>query len=312
VLLHARRASTPPVREKLRTLAAEGVTVVESIDEAVTTLRAKGVGPDVVLPDGSSIHWTHRATDDTDIYFVTNQSPKATAPMIGFRVAGRHAEAWSAVTGKREAIGYAPDGSGTVVQMNLGAWESRFIVFRGASRTRFTPRTLRREVILSLYGILAELDGPWELEFLDGRGAPARSSMPRLSSWTDSADAAIRHYSGRVRYRRTIDVKADWLGAHPIDLDLGVVGELARVFVNGRDLGVSWTEPDVVDVTQALRPGANEIEIVVTNYWANRMIGDLQPGAKRETFAPIAPFTAASPLRRSGLLGPVRLLQRKE
>jgi hypothetical protein len=311
ILLTPKRELTTPLREKVRTLAAAGVAVVESTQDAVATLRAK-VCPDVVLPDASPLHWIHRVTDDADIYFVTNQSGQAVADVAGFRVKGRHAESWNAVTGAREAIRYAPDGDVTIVQLALGAWESRFVVFRGASRARFTAQTLRAEVLVPLPGILASLEGPWDVEFLDGRGAPARSTFPRLSSWTESADDAIRHYSGRVRYRRDFDVKTEWLDTRRIELDLGDVGELARVVVNGRDLGVSWTEPNLVDVTHALRPGSNKLEIIVTNYWANRMIGDLQPGAKRETFAPIAPFTAASPLRRSGLLGPVRLLQRKE
>jgi hypothetical protein len=312
ILLTPERELTTPLREKVRTLAAAGVAVVQSTQDAVARLRAKGVGPDVVFPDASPLHWIHRVTDDADIYFVTNQSGQAIADIAGFRVKGRHAESWNAVTGAREAIRYAPDGDVTIVQLALGAWESRFVVFRGASRARFTAQTLRAEVPISLHGILASLEGPWDVEFLDGRGAPAQSTFPRLSSWTESADDAIRHYSGRVRYRRDFDVKKEWLDAQRVELDLGDVGELARVVVNGRDLGVSWTEPDLVDVTHALRPGSNKLEIIVTNYWANRMIGDLQPGAKRETFAPIAPFTAASPLRRSGLLGPVRLLQRKE
>jgi hypothetical protein len=312
VLLTLRRAFTAPVRDKLRTLADAGVAIVESMEAARKTLLAKGVAPDVALADDSSIYWTHRSTGDADIYFVTNQSARAIAPIGGFRVKGRHAEAWNAVTGTSEPVRYAPDGEVTLVRLALDAWESRFVVFRGAARPRFTAQTLRADVIIRLYGELASLEGPWDVEFLDGRGAPVRATFPRLMSWTQSADGAIRHYSGRVRYRRDFDVKAEWLDAKRIELDLGVVGEMARVVVNGRDLGVSWTEPDCIDITRALRAGTNRLEIVVTNYWANRMIGDLQPGAKVETFAPIAPFTAASPLRRSGLLGPVRLLQRKD
>jgi hypothetical protein len=312
ILLSPHRGLAAPTREKLRTLAADGVAVVESMDDAVTTLRAKGITPDVALRGASSIHWTHRVMGDTDIYFVTNQSAQAIAEVAGFRVKGRHAETWNAVTGAREEIRYAPDGDVTLAELALGAWESRFLVFRGAARPRFTAQTLRQQTLGRGPEILASFDGTWELEFLDGRGAPARSTFPQLASWTESANHAIRHYSGRVRYRCDFDVKAEWLGSKRVDLDLGVVGEMARVYVNGRDLGVSWTEPDLVDVTQALRAGPNKLEVVVTNYWANRMIGDLQPGAKRETFAPIAPFTAASPLRRSGLLGPVRLLRRME
>jgi hypothetical protein len=60
-----------------------------------------------------------------------------------------------------------------------------------------------------------------------------------------------------------------------------------------------------VDVSKALRPGKNEIQIKVINAWVNRMIGDQQPNATKYTFADITPYTADSPLMPSGLLGPV-------
>jgi hypothetical protein len=312
ILVSSHRGLTAPILNKLRTLAADGVAVAAAGGDAATKLRAMSLAPDVALPDTSTIHWAHRATSDADIYFVTNQSDQPVTEIAGFRVKGRHAETWNAAKGTRENARYACVGGVTFVELALGAWESRFVVFRGVARPRFASQTLRERAASRAPTILATVEGPWNVEFLDGRGAPARSTFPQLTSWTESADDAIRHYSGRVRYRRDFEVKAAWLGGKRIDLDLGTVGELARVVVNGRDLGVSWTAPDLVDVTRALRAGPNKVEIVVTNYWANRMIGDLQPGAKRETFAPIAPFTAASPLRRSGLLGPVRLLQRME
>jgi len=62
-------------------------------------------------------------------------------------------------------------------------------------------------------------------------------------------------------------------------------------------------------VTDALKPGSNQIDIQVTNLWVNRMIGDQQPWAlKKYTFTDFTPYKADSPLLRSGLLGPVRLL----
>ena len=84
--------------------------------------------------------------------------------------------------------------------------------------------------------------------------------------------------------------------------------EIARVRVNGRDLGAWWGAPFRRDITEALRAGDNRIEITVTNYWANRLIGDQQHGARRYTFAPIQPYEADAPLLPSGLLGPVQLI----
>jgi hypothetical protein len=91
-------------------------------------------------------------------------------------------------------------------------------------------------------------------------------------------------------------------------LDLGKVKEIAEVSVNGRPLGILWKAPFQADVTSALRPGANQVEIKITNLWPNRMIGDQQPSVtKRFTFTDYKPYTKDSPLLESGLLGPVTL-----
>ena len=94
-------------------------------------------------------------------------------------------------------------------------------------------------------------------------------------------------------------------------LDLGDVKNLAEVTVNGKALGIVWKTPFRVDVTSALKPGANTLEIKVTNLWVNRLIGDQQPGvAKKYTYTTQQFYQADSPLLPSGLLGPVVIWRR--
>ena len=93
-------------------------------------------------------------------------------------------------------------------------------------------------------------------------------------------------------------------------LDLGGVKNLAEVAVNGSPLGILWKAPFRVNVTRALKPGANAVEIKVTNLWVNRIIGDRQPGATPYTFTVMRFYRADSPLLPSGLLGPVAVLRR--
>jgi hypothetical protein len=57
-------------------------------------------------------------------------------------------------------------------------------------------------------------------------------------------------------------------------LDLGQVADIAEVRLNGQDFGTLWRPPYRVDVSRAYRPGANRLEVKVTNLWVNRMIGD--------------------------------------
>ena len=59
-------------------------------------------------------------------------------------------------------------------------------------------------------------------------------------------------------------------------LDLGRVKNFAEVTVNGRKYPPLWRPPYRVDVTDAIKPGSDtlDLEIKVTNLWPNRLIGD--------------------------------------
>jgi hypothetical protein len=82
---------------------------------------------------------------------------------------------------------------------------------------------------------------------------------------------------------------------------------IARVRLNGKDLGVVWRPPARVDVTQAVRPGQNELEVTVVNSWRNRLIGDRDlPKDQRLTHTNIE-VTKKWTLESSGLLGPVMI-----
>jgi beta-galactosidase/beta-glucuronidase len=156
---------------------------------------------------------------------------------------------------------------------------------------------------------LATVDGPWKVSFQPDRGAPPTITLDKLASWSDSQDTGVKYFSGSGTYTKTIDVKADWLKkGSQVWIDLGDVKNLAEVTVNGKPLGIVWHAPYRVDATGALKPGANEVTIKVTNSWVNRLIGDQQPDATTKyTFTAVKPYKAKSPLLPSGLIGPVEL-----
>jgi hypothetical protein len=132
-----------------------------------------------------------------------------------------------------------------------------------------------------------------------------------LISWTAHSDEGVKYFSGTATYRKEFTVPPEWCrpGAKLL-LDLGRVKEIAEVVVNGKPLGTLWKPPFQVDATEALKPGANRLELKITNLWPNRLIGDQQPSAtKKYTFAIYKAYTKDSPLLESGLLGPVRLLR---
>lgn len=91
---------------------------------------------------------------------------------------------------------------------------------------------------------------------------------------------------------------------------MGDVKNIAEVSVNGKPLGIVWKRPFRVDATSAIKVGKNQVEIKVTNGWANRIIGDRQPNAANTyTFTSPKFYKADSALWPSGLLGPVQILR---
>jgi hypothetical protein len=132
-----------------------------------------------------------------------------------------------------------------------------------------------------------------------------------LISWTAHPDQGVKYFSGTATYTADIEAPRTWFqpGAS-ILLDLGRVKEIAEVTVNGQPLGTLWKPPFEADVTTALAPGSNRVEIRITNLWTNRMIGDALPSAaKRYTFTDVRFFQPDAPLLESGLLGPVRVFR---
>jgi hypothetical protein len=273
---------------------------------AAATLKALNLAPDFDHSKPQSdtrILFVHRKVGDTDIYFVDNRNDRDETVDASFRVTGKMPELWYAETGKAQPVSYNIADGRTTVPLHLESWGTVFVVFRKPSKaTSVTlPTTAKTQ--------LAVLDGSWNVSFQPGRGAPASVTLDTLSSWSDSQDKGVKYFSGAGTYTKTIQASADWLrpGAK-LWIDLGVVKNLAEVTVNGKSLGVVWHTPYRVDVTSALKPGANEVTIKVTNAWVNRLIGDQQPDATTKyTFADVKPYKANSPLLPSGLLGPVKL-----
>lgn len=70
------------------------------------------------------------------------------------------------------------------------------------------------------------------------------------------------HFSGRALYKRTLHLP-HWEGR--LWLDLGAVCQCAEVWVNGKLCGVRAWAPYRVEITDALREGANEVAVVVAN-----------------------------------------------
>jgi hypothetical protein len=152
-----------------------------------------------------------------------------------------------------------------------------------------------------MVSLLSPIDGPWDVSFEMGGGAPQHIRFASLTSWAESSDPRIKYCSGAAIYDRRFDILPH-RGAHRqcLELDLGEVRDLAEVRVNGKLVGTPWHPPYRVDITAVARIGANTLSVKVVNTWVNRLIGDLQPGADRRTFLRL--FRPISLRRRCVLL----------
>ena len=277
--------------------------VYTSLEEA---LEREHIAPDISFDrqaDSKDLLTLHRRTRYADLYFISNQSDRQVAVEANFRVRDKAPELWRAETGSSEALSYRRSRFGVAAPLALAPHDSVFVVFRTRARGRewSAPASRRTD--------LASITGPWQVSFQPGRGAPPSAVFDKLVSWPTSSDAGIRYFSGAATYRVALTVPPAWLAPERrIALDLGEVHELADIALNGRRLGTSWHAPYEVDVTDALKPGVNTLEITVVNLWPNRLIGDRQAGATRIAYAPSSPYRADSPLMPSGLLGPVRVV----
>ena len=267
------------------------------IEAALTRL---GLAPDVQVPGGDAL-FLHRTAPDAEIYLVNNRQDAARSIDVRFREATGTPELWDAVSGTSAPLPYRRDGNVTIVPLTLGPEASRLIVFRGADTG--AERTVPAVRTASLNATF----GPWSVDFQPGRGAPASVALPTLIPLDQSTDPAIRYFSGTATYRTTFTLRAPARG-EKMWLDLGKVGDVAEISVNGRNAGTVWTDPNRIEIGALVRRGVNTIEVRVANLWVNRLIGDMQPGATKVAFVAAPTYRPDAPLRPSGLIGPVTLV----
>jgi hypothetical protein len=342
VLPHkANAVISPATLKRINELAEAGATVVgpkalagsvprmrEGALDAV--VRSDGLAPDIEFREvskGARFDWIHRRSADAEIYFVANLARVAATAEVVFRTAGKQPELWNAVTGEtRDLTEWRIENDRTALPLVFAPRQSWFIVFRKPTRATSSAGPANFPKIRTV----TEIAGPWQVSFDPKWGGPKQVVFEKLDDWTARPEEGIKYYSGTATYKRTFALPQSAIRSPKsrLYLDLGAVKNVARVRLNGRDLGVVWTAPWRVEITGAVRPGDNDLEIDVANLWPNRLIGDANLRKEKRltttnvrTYDTMASGTygckvcasrkkAGRPaaLLPSGLLGPVRLV----
>ena len=296
-------------------------------DATADLLKKMGVKPD--FESTVAIRYNHHMLESGDLYFVSNKTNETTDPTGLFRAEKGTPELWDPITGEIRPL---PDfkrlKGQTEIPLHFEPYQSYFILFNKNKTTGTTETKGTKN--FPQPSLLSEAKGPWNVSFNPKWGGPKNTVFEKLEDWSKNQLEGIKYYSGIAHYHNTIELAADVLSAKNTDLflDLGEVANMARIRINGKDLGVVWTAPFRVKITCAVVPGTNQIDIEVANLWPNRLIGDEQfpdDGIKnnqwpewmqkkqprtsgRYTFTTLKFYKKDSELLKSGLLGPVRVL----
>lgn len=227
-----------------------------------------------ILAGGNSIVWTHRKTADADIYFVANQSRKPVGAEILFRVAGMLPEIWDAEKGTTtQKVTWEKEDGRTKVSLELESLQSLFVIFRKQTKDTGSGKSI--DVSES---IVSEIAGPWKVLFKPVKAQESfEVNMDSLYDWTISADKRLKYFSGTATYSKNVHlIKKEIKDAQAVYLDLGKVGGIVSLKINGREVAVLWKHPFKADITRYVKPGKNVFEIEVTNTLTNCLIGDEQ------------------------------------
>ncbi len=288
------------------------------------------------------LDFIHHQKGNQDFYFVRNTSEETVARLCSFRQRGKVPELWNAVTGEIVPVSVFNQKQDHIeVPLTFGPHDSFFVVFgpgkrapvyqsvassathpplfkytsaglqflengsyelKGGAKTKNIENVMRSK----------RIEGPWDVQFTKNWGAPEKVTFPELVSWTESPDKNIRHYSGTGTYTKTFDYQKPTDRTAKVYLDLGQVGKVAELRLNGQSLGIRWTPPYRYDVTDVVKSGENSITIEVVNTWANRIIGDVNEGenytkTNLKVKGSRGLLWSETPLLPSGLMGPVEI-----
>ncbi|GAB3943051.1 hypothetical protein GCM10028805_08650 [Spirosoma harenae] len=311
------------VRTKLNQLAKKGARLAESKSAPLEALKALTITPDFSYPEQKAdqrftpIDYIHYQRDNLDFYLIRNTTNKWVSRNCTFRQSGKTPEIWNPVSGNITPItSYTQLSGRTSMPISLPPNGAYFVVFSKVKSSTVAQRRDREynSAEDAKSAPVMTLEGSWQLTFPKGWGAPETATFHKLMSWTQSDQKGISYFSGIATYQKSFQYKpvAGMAKNGRLYLDLGNISKVGEVWLNNKSLGIVWTPPYRVDITDVLRSGTNTLKIDIANTWSNRLTGDAITGEKftktniTKANKNLVPW-GELPLIESGLLGPVTI-----
>ncbi len=269
-------------------------------------------------PEATSLTWIHRRTQDADIFFLANPVTQPVDVTVTVRDKFTRSQLFDPLDGSiRDLPETRVESDGrTAIPLHFESEQALFLVLRDGEETIAHGRNFPQ------IKPIVNVEGPWQVTFDAQWVKPLPVSFPpdskeltvkfdRLDDWRWYTGEGIRNYSGLATYRAVIDATGT-TGDQLMYMETGLVKEMARVIINGQDLGVVWSPPWRVRIPEGLlKEKRNELQIIVANTWNNRLAADnALPENERLTHVGhnLHNSAAQQGLQPAGLLGPVRIL----
>ncbi|WP_045030944.1 glycosyl hydrolase [Draconibacterium sediminis] len=260
---------------------------------------------DVDVPEDAPVLWTHRTAPDMDIYFVSNQSDDKLQLSPIFRTNKKLTpQLWDAVSGEiRPLPEYEITAAGIKVPLVLEAAQSWFVVFSKEDKKEATQTANFPD-----FRKVMTLEGKYTVNFLNKEIGPIEAVVfDKLSDWSTSNDEQIKYFSGTAVYTKNFNME-EVPQNQELYINLGNLSVMAKVKLNGQNVGGVWMSPYRLNITEAIKTGENRLEIEVVNLWRNQLIRDKsRPENEKYTWLETDDVKSDSPLQSSGLLGPVAI-----
>ncbi|HTV09949.1 MAG TPA: glycosyl hydrolase [Candidatus Aquilonibacter sp.] len=274
-------ADTPAVQRGIAELLQKSIHV-DTPDELAAALP-KLLRPDVELGDaGGKVGFIHRHLQDADIYFFANTTAQPVSFAVRVRAQRAQSEWWDADTG--EAARAHPGET-----LTLPPYGARLLVLHQET-SQTTPAPMKFVAAQQPAIVLKD----WTVSFPGSAGSAAQPTEHNVQDtlWTDNK--STQFYSGEVGYTTTFRASGLSKGEHaelqfaPSDpipdtqsprrpgmrawLD-PPIREAAIILLNGKRVGDLWHPPYSLDLTSAIHPGENTLEVRVFNTAINELAG---------------------------------------
>lgn len=249
----------------------------------LTTWQAETLIETLVATAGRDVDWSaapdlrviHYRKAERDFYFLVNEGETTLEGNLSLATTGA-LECWEPLTGVTQSW------PGIVRNGRLHTWLR--LPRRASALLMVDPSGVANpeQALPPIPGALcANLSGPWQV--FDDTGQSLDVACP--GDW--ARQAGWETFAGRLRFATEFTLSATQI-AQPLFLDLGQVGDIAEVQLNGVSVGVCAWAPYCFRIDSHGQAGINHLTVWVTNSIANRYEGRQLP---------------------SGLLGPLLLRQ---